>query len=228
MELPYHLKTLPDDALDVIRFLGTLDDSTANIDDICENVGLSDRGFGKVIRRLVTKGYVVMDGSQIYRLTEQGHEAAEDLAMFDANATDDDGGQVAEAEQIPRRLILVLPRTIVAEEPTRVFVGFNAQPVMTDAADIVVRLSVVHGEPKTPQEQSFALKDNAAHQAFWVTPGRFTQTRIRVQVFQLGPNPDDISVSGGLYVDVDVAASADNGDTELVAYGADIALERIE
>lgn len=228
MELPYHLKTLPDDALDVIRFLGTLDDATANVDDICENVGLSDRGFGKMIRRLVTKGYVVMDGSQIYRLTEQGHEAAEDLAMYDANATDDDDGGAEDTELIPRRLVLVLPRTLVADEPTRVFVGFDAQPAMSEAADIVVRLSVVHGEPKTPQEQSFELMNHAAHQAFWVTPGRFTQTRIRVQVFQLGPNPDDISISGGLYVDVDVAASADNGDTALVAYGADIAVERID
>lgn len=228
MELPYHLKTLPDDALDVIRFLGTLSDATASVDDICENVGLTDRGFGKTIRRLVTKGYVVMDGSQIYRLSEHGHEAVEELAAYDAAAPADTGDKQEEAEIVPHRLILVMPRSVVADEPTRVFVGFNSQSEMSEAADVVTRLSVINGEPKTPQEQSFALSGEAAHHAFWVTPGRYTRTRIRVQVFQLGPNPDDISVSGGLYVDVDVAASADEGDHELVAYGADVAIERMD
>jgi DNA-binding MarR family transcriptional regulator len=228
MELPYHLKTLPDDALDVIRFLGTLEDATASVDDICDNVGLSDRGFGKVIRRLVTKGYVVMDGSQIYRLSEQGHEAVEELAAYDAAAPLDADDDDQTVERIARRLVLVLPRTVVADEPTRVFVGFDPQPAMDDTADVVARLSVINGEPKTPQEQSFQLSSQAAHYPFWVTPGRHTQTRIRVQVFQLGPNPDDIFVSGGLYVDVNVAASADEGDHNLVAYGANIALERMD
>jgi predicted transcriptional regulator len=228
MELPYHLKTLPDDALDVIRFLGTLDDATANVDEICENVGLSDRGFGKMIRRLVTKGYVVMDGNQIYRLSDQGHEAAEELATFDANAPADVGTGEEEVERIPCRLVLVMPRTVVAEEPTRVFVGFDQQNGLSEPADVVIRLSVINGEPKTPQEQSFTLSGESAHHDFWVTPGRFTRTRIRVQVFQLGPNPDDITICGGLYVDVDVTTSADEDDHELIAYGADIALERMD
>lgn len=228
MELPYHLKTLPEDALDVIRFLGTLEGATANVDNICDSVGLSDRGFGKVIRRLVTKGYVVMDGSQIYRLSEQGQEAAEELAAYDATAPADEDDEADETERIARRLVLVIPRTIVAEEPTRVFIGFDGQTDFPEMLDVVTRLSVIHGEPKTPQDQTFQLSDKPAHQALWITMGRYRHARIRLQVFQLGPNPDDIAVCGGLYVDVDVAASADDAEAGLVAYGTDIMLERMD
>jgi len=228
MDLPYHLKTLPPDALDVIRYFGTINNATASVDDICDNVGLSERGFGKVIRRLVTKGYVVMDGNQIYRLTEQGKDAVEELVAYDENAPArpqniNDGG-----ERTQRRMVLVVPRKFVAEERTQVFLGFNADSGMERAAELVTRLSVIHGEPTAPQEASFQLDNEASHESFWVTPGRYTRTRIRVQVYQLGPNPDDISVSGGMYVDVAVTADADESDAQLVAYGADITVEHQE
>jgi predicted transcriptional regulator len=228
MDLPYHLKTLPPDALDVIRYFGTIDNATASVDDICDNVGLSERGFGKVIRRLVTKGYVVMDGNQIYRLTEQGHDAVEELTAYDKTAparsqTSSDGG-----ERTQRHMILVVPRRFVAEERAQVFLGFDADPSADQTVELVARLSVLHGEPAAPQEASFQLDSKAVYESFWITPGRFTRTRIRVQVYQLGPNPDDISVSGGMYVDVAVTANADEGGSQRVAYGADITVERQE
>ena len=65
--------------------------------------GLSERGFGKHIRRLVTAGYVVMDGNQIYRLTTKGGEVADELAEYDANAPADDDDEDTSAEQYMRR-----------------------------------------------------------------------------------------------------------------------------
>lgn len=228
MDLPYHLKTLPPDALDVIRYFGSIDHATASVDDICDNVGLSERGFGKVIRRLVTKGYVVMDGNQIYRLTEQGQDAVEELAAYDKTAPAKPQSSSTSSEQIQRHMVLVVPQKLVAEERAQVFLGFNPHSAMTHTAELVARLSVVHGEPSAPQEASFQLDSEASHESFWVTPGRYTRTRIRVQVYQLGPNPDDISVSGGMYVDVAVTADADESDPQLVAYGTDITVERQE
>ena len=228
MDLPYHLKTLPPDALDVIRYFGAIDHATASVDDICDNVGLTERGFGKVIRRLVTKGYVVMDGNQIYRLTEQGKDAVEELTAYDEASPAKPKADEDSAEHIQRHMVLVVPRRFVAEERIMVFLGFNADSVADQSAELVTRLSVVHGEPAAPQEASFQLDSQARHEAFWVTPGRYTRTRIRVQVYQLGPNPDDISVSGGMYVDVAVTADADESDLQLVAYGADITVERQE
>src|SRR5688572_21605659 len=80
MEMPFHLKTLPPDALEILRYYGRSETNIALADDICDNTGLSDRGFGKAIRRLVTKNYLVMDGEQRYRLSDHGQRAVEDLA----------------------------------------------------------------------------------------------------------------------------------------------------
>jgi hypothetical protein len=81
---------------------------------------------------------------------------------------------------------------------------------------------VLNGEPSRPKETSLQLDDDSAQQSFDITPGSYTKARIKVQVFQLGPNPDDISVAGGLYVDANVVADAKGADDRLTAYGADV------
>jgi predicted transcriptional regulator len=226
MELPFHLKTLPPEALDVIRFFGTLDVPVADVETIYSGVGLSERSFGKVIRRLVTKGYVQMDGAQTYRLTDQGRRAVEELTTYDEAAPDEeDGAAEATVTTVKRRLVVALPRTLVAGKTAKVHIGFNPASggqSLPEPSDMVLRLSVVNGEPSRPKEQSLQLADDAAQQTFDVTPGSYTKARIKVQVFQLGPNPDDIAVAGGLYVDADVVAEAKGVDDRLAAYGADV------
>ena len=92
---------------------------------------------------------------------------------------------------------------------------------------MVTRLSVLNGEPETPQEATFDLNSDSARQDFLVTAGSYTQTRLKVEVYQLGPNPGDIAESGGLYVDVDVTTG--EVDTQsLVAYGADIVINDLD
>lgn len=228
MELPYHLKTLPPDALDVIRYLGTVDDYRAYKDDICENVGLTDRGFGKVIRRLVTKGYTVMDGSQVYRLTEQGQNSADELAAYDEANPDGESAVPDAAEQVARRLVLVVPSLVVANQSTHAYVGFHPLPGFDETSDVVARLSAVNGTLDSAQEAHFELDDSHAYQSFQVTPGQYERMRVRVEVYQLGPNPDDIVEAGGMYVDLDVTDNPDNGRAPLLAYGADVMLERME
>jgi len=227
MDLPFHLKTLPPEALDVIRFFGTLDVPVAEVDAIYSGVGLSERSFGKVIRRLVTKGYVQMDGAQTYRLTEQGQRAVEELEAYDETSPAEDEGsaKAAGVRNVKRHLVVALPRTLVAGKPAAVLVGFSdAAPgqSLPEPSDMVLRLSVVNGEPSRPKETSLQLGDEHAHETFEVTAGRYTKARVRVQAFQLGPNPDDIAVAGGLYVDVDVVADATKADDRLTAYGADV------
>lgn len=222
MDLPSHLRALPPSAVEVITYLNKHDMHMAGVDDICDAVGLSERGFGKAIRSLVTKGYVVMDGDQIYRLTDQGGAVAEEIAEYFG---DDEAEEDAEArvEQFTRRMVLVMPRRLVAKQPTPVIVGFHplAQPASLPV--VVARLSMINGEPTTPQEAAFELTDEAAQQDFLITPDAYAQARVRVEVFQLGENPDDVVVAGGLYVDVEVSADGEPG--ERVAYGADITFE---
>ena len=226
MTLPNHLRTLLPNALDVLRYYHTAGVMTASIDDICQGVGLTERGFGKAIRSLVTRGYVVMDGNQIYRLTENGGEAAAEVASYDADSDDTDMVSEAESASVERRLVLVLPEKLVAGQPTNITVGFEAQPEQSSESDIVTRLTVVNGEPATPEEGSLILDSSAATQSFVVTAGRYTQARIKLEIYQLGPNPDDIAVAGGMYADIDVVAGGEGGG--LVAYGADITINDMD
>jgi predicted transcriptional regulator len=223
MELPFHLKALPPEALDVLRYFGNLDEPVAYADEISEGVGLSERTFGKVIRRLVTKGYLNMDGDQAYRLTDQGDSAVNELADYDAETPQDKPArQAAAAQQVRHHAVLVMPRVLTANTPTKVHIGFEPGANSAAPADVVVRLSVINGEPNRPQEVSLDLSGGAESREFEVTAGAFKQVRLKVQVFQLGPNPDDIAVAGGMYVDADVTPVLDPAQARLVAYGTDL------
>jgi predicted transcriptional regulator len=227
MELPYHLKALPPEALDVIRYFSGLDSPIARADEITNGVGLSDRTFGKVIRRLVTKGYLQMDGDQAYRLSDQGQTAVEELAEYDESAPTEKPKREVIVEQLPRRLLLAAPSKLVAGQPTPIYVGFHPakdDKQLSEPADVVIRLNVLNGDPARPQELAFQLSNESDQQTFTVTPGLYQCLRIRANVFQLGPNPDDIAVAGGLYVDLDVTAEPDDTTRQLAAYGGDIVL----
>ena len=224
MDLPSHLRALPPGALEVIQYLSQADDMTASRDEICDEVGLSERGFGKIIRRLVTKSYVIMDGDQVYRLTDQGDEVAEEISGYDLGSMDDESGMDDDA-QITRRLLLVLPRPLQQGIPAHVMLGFNALPQQDSTAEIAARLSILNGEPQAIQEALFELDSEAAHQDFLVTAGPHSQVRLRVEVYQLGPNEGDINEARGMYVDVAVNADAAGG---LAAYGTDISIQTHE
>jgi DNA-binding MarR family transcriptional regulator len=240
MELPFHLKTLEPlpGALDIIRFFGTIDSPTADADEICENLDLSERRFSKAIRRLVTKGYVLMDGDMVYRLTEQGQRAVEELGDYDTSGGEsDEGSELAEtsemidesepaiAVRVMRRLVLVVPGTLVTGQPANVILGFN--PASPDApmpapVELVARFSVINGEPEAAEELLFSLSDDHVQQVVRVVPDRYDQVRIRVEVFQLGEDLGAVEPAGGMYVDVPVRAQGEND--EPVAYGTDITI----
>lgn len=234
MELPYHLKTLEPltGALDILRYLGGLETPIADSDEICEALDLSDIGFRKAIRRLVTQGYVVMDGAMTYRIAERGREAYETLMEYDAEnpAGDADDDEEEYMQLVTRRLVVALPRTLTAEQPNAVVVGVEGaddEAVLNTPADLVLRLSVLNGQPDKPLETAIALGNEPVQHNFSITPDAYKQVRVRVQVFQLGPNPDDINVSGGLYIDADVT-SASSSQPSFVAYGGNLAVQVLE
>ncbi|NWG15425.1 MAG: hypothetical protein HXY41_02205 [Chloroflexi bacterium] len=223
MELPFHLRALPPESLNVLRFFGTLDEPLAHASIIMEEAGLSERAFGKVVRRLVTKGYLQMGGDHLYRLTDFGQRAVDELSGYEESAPPNqarDDYKPAAAQRQTRRLLVVVPRRMAAGVSSRVQVGFD-RGEDPSPVELVVRLSVVNGEPLRPQERTYNLSQAADYQIFNVTPGRYTRMRLRVQVYQLGPNPDDIAVAGGLYVDVPVALAA-AADDDRMAFAADI------
>ncbi len=228
MDLPFHLKALPPEALDVLRYFGKLNDPVAHAMKITDEVGLSDRTFGKVIRRLVTKGYLQMDGDQAYRLSESGMDAVDELAEYDeAFPADRTKRQAPVEEKVSRKMVVVVPKTLQSGVAATFHVGFHPagnEHSLDDAAEVVLRVSLVNAEPSRPQEASLDVENDAVSKSFTITAGTLNKARIKVQAFQLGPNPDDIAVAGGMYVDLDVVGSATN--TPFVAYTSDISITK--
>jgi hypothetical protein len=233
MDMPYHLRTLPPEALDILRFYRRLNARSAHADDIIDGADLSDRGFGKAIRRLVTKNYLVMDGDQVYRLSDMGQRAVEELGSYDLNpseasaeSSEEDEEMVGyEPRQIRRHLVLVAPRMLRAGQPTNVYVGFDDaddDEILFSPLEVILRLNVLHGEPADATETSLVVENRAVHQTFEVTAGSYQQARIRVEVCQFNEELLDFDGCGGLYADLPVG---DDGiDTSLAAYGADLEL----
>lgn len=229
-ELPYQLQALEPlaGALDIIRYLGGISAPSADVDEICDALDMSDRRFNKAIRRLVTRGYVQMSGDMVYTLTSSGREAATTLADYDRThprsaVTDDDS-----VNQISRRVVVAVPRQMAAQQPNTVVIGIegaNGDNALAVETEMVVRLACINGDPFTPEDAILTLGNDAVQYTFTVTPDAFDKMRLRVQVYQLGPNPDDINVSGGLYVDADVARAA---SSDYVAYGSDLSLQVLE
>lgn len=229
-EMPLSLQTLPVEALDILRYFGATGATSAHADDIIEGTQLTDRGFGKGVRRLVTRNYLSMSGEQRYRLTEQGQRAIESLQEYEGTQPVGAGAQAAPPEPvfIRRRLVLAAPKTLLAGQPTNVFVGVDdahGEELLHDPQTLLIRLSTLNGDPAEPQESSLVLSNRNARQVFEITPGYYTQVRVRVQVFQFQPDEIEVEPCGGLYVDLPVTDENDAADNTLSAYGADIILK---
>ncbi len=221
-ELPFRLKTLEPlpGALDIIRYLGKLEEPVADIDTLCDELSLSDRGFSKAIRRLVTKGYVQMVGDQVYRLTDQGRTAAEELAAYDAHAPEE---TETEDQYVQRKLIVAIPEKPVAKQLTNVFIGFEAADAdaeLDSDAQMVLRVSAIHGQ--IDGDEMLDLGNEPAYNTFTLIPDAYTKLRLRVEAYQLNPNDDGIETCGGLYIDIDINNAGDGGDYK--AYSTSVKL----
>lgn len=221
MELPFHLKTLEPlpGALNILRYMGGLDEETADADQISEALNLSERSFSKAIRRLVTKDYLSMEGDMVYRLTNLGERAVEELREYD-EAT---GGAkpMTSARKVDvvstRRLVVAVPRSIAPNSPSHVVIGFHPGGLGgLSSADVVVRVRATDGKPDAPEDVLFALTESHAQEAIPVHTTT-SALRLRFEVYQLG-ELGDIQPIGGMRVDVPVG-KADSG---FIAYGTDI------
>ena len=224
MDMPYSLQTLPPEAIDILRYYTRLNADSAHSDSIVEGAGLTDRGFGKGIRRLVTKNYVVMSSDQVYRVTDQGRRVIAELKAFDGDTPQKNAK--SEARFVRRHLVLVTPRVLPASESVEIALGFeeaNDEEYLNAPANMLIRLAVINGEPHRPREASFMLTNRRMQQSFEITAGRFTQARVRVEVCQYRDDGDDFDFCGGLYVDLPV--SLDNSPQAPAAYGVDVILK---
>lgn len=230
------LKTLPEEAVDILRYFHTSGESSAHAETIMAGAGLSERGFGKGIRRLVTKSYVALDGDQVYRLTEAGRRLVDVVESVSASEIADDSpdDQAEEAAAAPRaerrfvrrRLIVALPQPLIAQQPTHLHVGFAEAENSERAAGsipILVRINLLNGEPSQPIETALLVENRTVHQVYEITAGDASAARVRVQVAQADEDETEQRSRGGLYIDVPVEKVTVS--QTMTAYGADVLLE---
>jgi hypothetical protein len=217
-ELPLHLKqleTLPS-ALDIIRLLYNTPSNAASVDEICDTLDISDRRFGKANRRLVTTGYLAMQADFVYELTSKGITAGEELEQYDASAPI---ATPVDTNKVQRDFILALPRTLQAQKANPLHLAFSAGDAYETALTVALRISAIHADVSSSDEL-LLLDGEQNQQTITITPQPFEQVRVRVQVFQLSADGDNVTECGGFYVDADV--TTEDVQAGLVAYGTTI------
>lgn len=225
MEPSSQLRTLPQEALAILRYYRSLEATAAHTDDIIEGTGLSDHGFGKAIRRLVTKNILMMDGRQIYRLTDFGQRLLGELEASGEQTTPAQAERAAEPRLVHRRLVLVVPAQLRTGQPTHVVIGFEEaddDDLIKEPAQLRLQLNMVNGDPAEPVESALLLNNRAARQTFEIAAGAFTAARVRLRVLQTVNGEAAPFLCGGLYVDLPVSAS--DGEAALSAFGATLRL----
>lgn len=228
MELPYHLKTLEPltGALDILRFLRNEADMLAPVDTLLDSLELSERAFGKAIRRLVTQSYVQMDAEAVYRLTDNGRRAADELVEYETTIGESvTGAHTTKDFAITGRVVLAIPELLTDARPVELYVGaaLDSDSSLQGATDILVRISALNAEPGHTQDAVLTLLDQPVRQTFTITPQGFNKVRVRVQVYQLLGDGEEIVPCGGFHADLPVTTAGADG--RRVAFGSSIALK---
>ena len=219
-ELPIDLRQLEPvrGAHDILRYLYNQADHVADGDDIMDDLGLSSRGWDKAKRRLVTRGYIQMQGDYAYELTSKGADSAQILLEHDgaSGAQDDDG-------KVERQVVVALPRNLVLGQTSPMMIGFEPKDEFSDSASLVLRVSTTYADLGDFEEMVTLDSDTHIIETT-ITPQAYNQARIKLEVFQFSPGGDDLSECGGMYVDVVVLESGDTG--EMIGYGVDLEFEQ--
>lgn len=225
MEMPFHLKTLPPEALDILRYFASTNENIARKEAIMEGADLNERRFGVALRRLVTKGYLAMDGYQTYRLNDSGRRVVNELSAYDA-------AHPVEAHSrrtriVMRRMVMVTPRVLLSGQPTNVYVGFDEpddEDVVEESLNLLLRLQVLNSSPdiNPNKDTAMLLENKSSRQVFEIIPGAYTKIRLRCYAYQVENEEDPPEMAGGMYVDVSVTSTPQSADRSLSAYGVDV------
>jgi predicted transcriptional regulator len=221
-QLPMHLiqlESLPS-ALDILRYLAKHPERAAWPEEMMNDLQISERRYAKAMRRLVTNNYTQMRVDNRFELTRKGQAAVEELAAYDASAP---AASAPTSSTIHRELVIALPRQLAAGTPAEVMIGFEpAAQGFASPKDVVLRFEAVHADLST-RDEMLKLTRTAEVRRLTLTPSFYDTVRLKVQVFQLSDDGEDLSDCGGTYVDVGVVAA--DPDEALTAYSRRIAFK---
>jgi len=197
MALPFELTTLPRYALEIIQYLSQQDSYAAYEGDIIDALDISERGYGKAMRRLVTREYVEMQLDGSYALTQQGIEAAEAVEAHNAEAMHDAAPDSAADEEeldesgitVARRLIVVYPRRFGAGQPGYFFLRVDAPDLdgelAPSAIELSFRLSLNWKVDPDQRDVTVPADEASAAVRFTLTPPAPGLAQATVEVFQV-------------------------------------------
>ncbi len=218
-EMPIHLATLPPEALDILRFFGKTDTTAPyHADAIIEGGDMSERAFGKGLRRLINKKFMVMTDESIYKMTDLGRRGVAELIEWDMNAPE--RGAQAEPRFVMRRVVVAAPRVLLSAQPILLYIGFDEagdDDILPEDVDLLIRLTLIDGVAANTFviEKAFRLTNYAARQTFEIAGGMYDTLRVRVQISQPEWTDDE---APGMFVDLPVTVDATLSDPALVAY----------
>lgn len=206
MELPPELTRIPFASLDVLRYMGQSGISSGDADSLAAGTGMSERGMGKAIRGLVTKGYLDMDNNYVYYLTEKGSKAIQDIAAYDASRPQ--GVKSADAGGAQQELIAITPDAIFAQQPATLQVGLNGLEDVTEESHLMLRFSALGGDV-APAQITLDLQPGQVPQpinAQVTASGDFNAVRVRLEVVQI-IGEADVFQAGGMFFDIPLGQS---------------------
>ncbi len=208
MTLPFELTTMPEQALDILRYMGRIQVDNIHADALMNGLGMSERSFSKGIKRLVTKSYMAMDEARYYRVTQKGYQAIEDIANYDATAPADSGKHYA---TLAYDLCAVVPLPSTFNQSSRWLLGIEPDSMemeaLSEPTPILLRLTADGGDV-SPAELTLTVTPEAPSQfAELSLTAHQTPMRLRIEVFQL-MEMNEPYVSGGMYFDVDLSPTS--------------------
>jgi predicted transcriptional regulator len=207
MELPPELTRLPPQSLDVFRYMGQTGVTQGDTDSLAAGTGMSDRGIKRAIRGLVTAGYLNMDDTYVYYLTEKGAKAVEDITEYDASQPDH--AIAPDAAFVQHNLVVVMASPLGAQETSTLQLGVYDAPSVNVPSQLVLRLSATSGNI-SPNEITLEVNPDEEvepGEAYYTPTGQHGKIRIRVEAMQI-VNVTDIHAAGGMFVEVDIASQS--------------------
>jgi predicted transcriptional regulator len=208
MTLPFELTTMPEQALDILRYMGANEVDNVHADALMMGIGMSERSFSKGIKRLVTKGYMAMDEARFYRLTQKGYQAIEDVSAYDKTAPTQSSQRY---QTLNYDLCAVVPTALNPSQPTRWHLGLEPDPMemetLQESVQLLLRVSSNNGQV-APAELTLTISSEQATQfAELSLTLAGSQVRVLVEAFQL-MEMDEPLEAGGMYFDIGVGQSS--------------------
>jgi hypothetical protein len=192
---------------------------------------IGQRAVGRAIRRLVNYSLIQMDFNGAYQLTADGRRAHQQVLEADGSVTPSTTHvpDTAKSPRVTRRLTVVMPPSIVSEQPTALYIGVNPpnanEPRLSSMAHVALRLSGIGGDLSASDiTVEIPANDAAAPVKVLLTARpKIGKVRVRIDSFQI-VDLDRIEAAGAMYFDLPVVAHQTPEGATRKAVGIDLTL----